>query len=282
LCHSHRYGHNAGDDLSKYWLIRFARLLTVLMSIATVSLAYKAGLEATGHAHAGLLRGTLVGFLPQFTFRGNHVSNDALVATLGAAFAFVLVRLLRRGFTVRLAGTAGVIVGLAYLTKISAICLFPALALAFLIEPAPWRTKLLRNLVLAVPLVIVAPVPFKIAGAKLLFPNSASQALPLYGKKYRFCFQVYDPGCEHSYDSYIDHIVTFFDADWCLKNGIRYFHLPRTDTDLYPNHGLIRAKQIGLLQPVRTVSSSVVYAVHPCLGSLMSSRSQPRLKAPLR
>jgi hypothetical protein len=96
---------------------------------------------------------------------------------------------------------------------------------------------------------------------KLLFPIAASEALSLYGKGYNFTFQVYDPGRAYSYDEYTQHVVNFLDADWCLKNNIRYFHLPKQD--LSPNHGLSRALEIGLLQPVRTVSSSGVYEVRP-------------------
>ena len=95
----------------------------------------------------------------------------------------------------------------------------------------------------------------------MLFPIGASQALPLYGRGYNFCFQAYDPGRAYSYDEYTQHVATFLDADWLLKNNIRYFHLPKGD--LSPNHGLSRALEIGLLQPVRTVSSSGVYQVRP-------------------
>jgi hypothetical protein len=110
-------------------------------------------------------------------------------------------------------------------------------------------------------LVALTSMPFKFGPTKLLFPIGASQALPLYGKGYNFCFQVYDPCGAYSYDEYIQHVVTFLDADWLLTNNFRYFFLPKGD--LSPNHGLSRALEIGLLQPVRTVSSSGVYEVRP-------------------
>ncbi|HEX6277325.1 MAG TPA: hypothetical protein VFZ53_29990, partial [Polyangiaceae bacterium] len=108
-------------------------------------------------------------------------------------------------------------------------------------------------------LVGLASIPFKFGPTKLLFPIGASQALPLYGKGYNFCFQVYDPSRTYSYDEYSQHVVNFLDPDWLLKNNIRYFHLPKGD--LSPNHGLSRALEIGMLQPVQTVSSSGVYEV---------------------
>ena len=110
-------------------------------------------------------------------------------------------------------------------------------------------------------LVALTSLPFKFGRTKLLFPIAASQTLPLYGKGYNFTFQVYDPSRAYSYDEYTQHVVNFLDAEWCLKNNIRYFHLPTGD--LSPNHGLSRALEIGLLQPVRTVSSSGVYEVRP-------------------
>ncbi len=110
-------------------------------------------------------------------------------------------------------------------------------------------------------LVALTSLPFKFEQTKLLIPIGASQALPLYGKGYNFCFQVCDPGRTYSYDEYTQHVMNFLDADWCLKNNIRYFHLPKGD--LSPNHGLSRALEIGLLQPVRTASSSGVYEVRP-------------------
>jgi hypothetical protein len=105
----------------------------------------------------------------------------------------------------------------------------------------------------------ITAMPFKLRDAKLLFPIGASQAPSLYGKQYNFCFQVFDPARHYGFDDYTEHIVNYFDADWCLKNDIRYFHVPLGD--VYPNHGLARAREVGLLEPVRTVSSSGVYAV---------------------
>ena len=110
-------------------------------------------------------------------------------------------------------------------------------------------------------LVALTSMAFKFGPTELLFPIGASQALPLYGKGYNFCFQAYDPGRAYSYDEYTQHVVNFLDADWLLKNNIRYFHVPKGD--LSPNHGLSRALEIGLLQPVRAVSSSGVYQVRP-------------------
>jgi hypothetical protein len=106
----------------------------------------------------------------------------------------------------------------------------------------------------------LASVPFKIGNTKVLLPIGSSQALSLYGKGYNFTFQLFDPSRRYSFDDYTAHVVNYFDANWCLNNNVRFFYLPN---DVYPNHGLKRAREVGLLLPVRTVSSSGLYAVMP-------------------
>jgi hypothetical protein len=118
-----------------------------------------------------------------------------------------------------------------------------------------------RNLPPGGGIIGLTSMPFKLAESKLLFPIDAGQALSLYGKQYNFCFQLFDPSRKYSYDDYTAHVVNYFDADWCVKNDIRYFHVP--STDIYPNHGLARAREVGLLEPIRAVPSSAVYSVRP-------------------
>lgn len=126
------------------------------------------------------------------------------------------------------------------------------------IELTRWIDK---NLPPGEGLIGLTSMPFKLAESKLLFPIDAGQTLSLYGEHYNFCFQVFDPSRPYGFDDYTERVLYYFDAQWCVNNGIRYFHVPRAD--IYPNHGLARAAQIGLLEPVRTVSSSVLYAVRP-------------------
>ena len=65
-----RYYVSQRGDLGRYWNVRAARLLTCLMSLATVVFCWLAGREATGRHETGLLAAGLVAFLPQFAFRG--------------------------------------------------------------------------------------------------------------------------------------------------------------------------------------------------------------------
>jgi hypothetical protein len=148
---------NARDDLTRYGPIRRARLLTALMSIATTWFCVLAALEVTGRASTALLAGGFVTFLPQFAFRGMNVSNDALVTTMAAWLLYLLLRLIRRGFTWRIGLLGAVALAGAYLSKINAIALAPAFALAILSERSPWRTRIAHLGVLAVTLLLVAP-----------------------------------------------------------------------------------------------------------------------------
>ena len=167
---------NADGDLSRYWPIRWTRLVTVLMSLVTIAVCARLGAAAAagdegdaaegaadgatdGAARTALLTAGLVAFLPQFAFRGSHVNNDALVTTMAACTLWGMVVMVRRGFTRRVGIWTAIALAAAYLSKISAICLAPALALVILMdERATWRVRVMRLAgVFAVALAIVAP-----------------------------------------------------------------------------------------------------------------------------
>jgi hypothetical protein len=152
-----RFWLGAADDWQRYWPIRYARLATVLMSLITVIVCARIGFEATGRASTALLTGGLVAFLPQFTFRGSQVSNDALVTTMAACTVWGMVTIVRRGFTWRRGMLTAIALAAAWLTKINALCLVPAFALVILTEPVPWRKRLVYMGVFGVTLALVAP-----------------------------------------------------------------------------------------------------------------------------
>jgi hypothetical protein len=152
-----RFWLGAADDWRHYWPIRYARLATVLMSLVTVFVCARTGFEATGRASTALLTAGLVAFLPQFTFRGSQVSNDALVTTMAACTVWGMVTIVRRGFTWRRGTLTAIALAAAWLTKINALCLVPAFALVILTEPIPWRKRLVYMSVFGVTLALVAP-----------------------------------------------------------------------------------------------------------------------------
>lgn len=135
-----RFYRNAAGDLTRYWALREARLISALLSVLTVLFCFLAGREATGRAETGLLVGGLVAFLPQFTFRGMNISDDVLVTLMAAVTTYLLVRTIRRGFAWPVAVAAAAAMAGALLAKISAGFLPLPFALI-----APW---VIRNLIL--------------------------------------------------------------------------------------------------------------------------------------
>jgi 4-amino-4-deoxy-L-arabinose transferase-like glycosyltransferase len=160
-------------DVTRYWPIRISRLATCLLSVLTVYFAYLSGVEATGHRSTGLLAGGLTAFLPQFTFRGMNISNDALVATTSAATVYLIVKLIKRGFTPTLGLITAAALALAFLSKINAMLLPVPFALAVLSEKGPWPQRLSRLWPVGIATAVVAP---------WLLRNIALYGDPLAGK----------------------------------------------------------------------------------------------------
>lgn len=153
-----RFFQNSADDLQRYWRIRAARLVTVLLAPLTVWFCFLAGAEATGRSTTGLFAGGLVAFLPQFTFRGSTISNDPLVTLFCAVAVYLTVRLIRCGFTWTRGLKSAAVIAAAFLSKISAVFLPLPLSLAILTESgAPVGLRLRRLSVLVLALVLVAP-----------------------------------------------------------------------------------------------------------------------------
>jgi 4-amino-4-deoxy-L-arabinose transferase-like glycosyltransferase len=149
---------NTGEAYRQFWPQRLARLLAAAISTGTVLFVWRAGVAAGG-PEAGLIAALLVTLLPMFTFRAGHVSNDALMAGCAAAATWGIVRLLREPFAWRIAWWTSAAVGLAYMSKISAIALVPPFAIALIAaEPAAtWRVRIGRLPALALAAAIVAP-----------------------------------------------------------------------------------------------------------------------------
>jgi 4-amino-4-deoxy-L-arabinose transferase-like glycosyltransferase len=149
---------NTGEAYSHYWAQRAARLLAAAISVGTVYFVWQAGAAAGGPV-VGLLAALIVTLLPMFAFRAGHVSNDALVACGAAAATLGFVRLLREPFAWRVAWWTSAAVGLAYLSKISALALVPPFALVLIAaEPAAtWRVRTWRLSALALAGTMVAP-----------------------------------------------------------------------------------------------------------------------------
>lgn len=152
-----RFFQNSIADFETYWPIRIARLITALISLLTIIFCFLTGLELTGNLSTGLLAAGIVAFLPQFTFRGMNVSNDALVTMTSALAIYLVVRLIRRGFTWTLGVGVAISVAGAILSKTTAIFLIVPLALAILSSSKHWRPRIYRMSILGITALVIAP-----------------------------------------------------------------------------------------------------------------------------
>lgn len=153
-----RLYQNSVEDLERYWPIRAARLVSVALSSATVWFCFLAGVAATGRRTTGLLAAGLVAFLPQFTFRGTNVSNDALVTMCAAAALYLLIVMAQRGFTWTRGLTIAAVIAAAFLSKVSAVFLPVPVGLAIITERGVPLVRRVRHLtVLLFGLVLVLP-----------------------------------------------------------------------------------------------------------------------------
>lgn len=114
--------------------VHVTRLASLLFGAATVAAAWGLGRETFGTQRGARLTAALVAFHPQFAFIAGVVSNDSAAAALCTAALWSTVRVLRRGLTLRRALVTGVLVGLATLSKTSALLLVPLAGLALLAQ----------------------------------------------------------------------------------------------------------------------------------------------------
>ena len=152
-----RFYQNCTKDFARFWPIRTVRLLTVLFSVLAVWFAFLAAAEVTGSIWTGLLAGGLMAFLPEFTFRGMNVSNDAMVALTSAAGTYGIVRLLRRGFAWPAAWATALAAAVGFLSKLNGLAIAIVLAAVIVLIGAPWRDRLKRLAVVPAAFVIAVP-----------------------------------------------------------------------------------------------------------------------------
>ncbi len=112
--------------------VRAARFTSWLFGLLTVIAAWGLGYETFGNRKGALLTAALVAFQPQFIFLCGVASNDSASAALAASALWSAARILRHGLTLRRAALAGMITGLALLTKTSALPLLGLVGLALL------------------------------------------------------------------------------------------------------------------------------------------------------
>jgi hypothetical protein len=111
--------------------VRLVRSVSLLFGLLAVAATYGLAREAApGRPWLALVAAGVVAFTPQFLFISGVVSNDAATAATCTAALWALARIIRRGPTLRRAAVAGLVLGLALLSKTSALLLLPMALLA--------------------------------------------------------------------------------------------------------------------------------------------------------
>ncbi|MCX6563174.1 MAG: glycosyltransferase family 39 protein [Candidatus Aminicenantes bacterium] len=148
---------NDPSDFRRFWPMRIVRILTALFSVLTVFFTYQAGRLASGNRLTGWLAGGLVAFLPQFTFRGMNISNDAFATAASAAATYFIILIIKSGFSPRTGLAAAATIALAFLSKINTLFLVIPFSLAVLTDAKPWKARFRGLAVLLLTLALIAP-----------------------------------------------------------------------------------------------------------------------------
>jgi hypothetical protein len=121
--------------------MHIVRLLSVLFSGIAVLATYLIALEIfPDWKPLALGAAALNAFNPQFLFIGARISNDTAVTAFSALVLLGTVRLLKRGATRGRLVWLGVTLGLALLSKISALALLPLVAVGLVIRAIRQRS----------------------------------------------------------------------------------------------------------------------------------------------
>ena len=142
------------------------RLLSLALAAGTLACTYRIALTIFPHAPIIAVAALAVNaFIPMFVFISASVNNDNLVIFLSSVTLLLLVRIVQRGTSRWRLVSLGAVIGLACLTKLSALGLIPLTGLTLLLHVGPGspldrRTKLKRwvmdCVVFCLPVVLIA------------------------------------------------------------------------------------------------------------------------------
>jgi len=124
------------------------RLTSWAFGLMTVIAAWGFGYEAFRSRRLALVTAALVAFQPQFVFLSSVVSNDSAAAAIATTALWLGARIVNRGSTPHRTLYAGIIGGLAMLTKTSTLLVAPMLSVCLVVgtlwhrkertSPVPW------------------------------------------------------------------------------------------------------------------------------------------------
>lgn len=131
----------AGDAVFPGWpwsfdrTVGLLRLLDVALVVALPVLAWATARRLGCPPRTSLTAAVLILAVPQLTHIGSVVTNDDLLVVLSAGLFLLAARVVRGDLSRRTAIVAGVVVGLALLTKALALILAPWIVAAYLLAP---------------------------------------------------------------------------------------------------------------------------------------------------
>lgn len=119
----------SGTPLAIYLM----RLLGLAMGAVTIWAVFESGkLLAPHRPVVGLLAAVVTAFNPMFLFISASVNNDTMIIMLNSVVILLALQTIREGFDLRRSVLLAVLLGLATLTKLSALVLVPVIAIAAL------------------------------------------------------------------------------------------------------------------------------------------------------
>jgi 4-amino-4-deoxy-L-arabinose transferase-like glycosyltransferase len=140
-----------GGDLA--WHV--VRLFSLILGAAGLWAVYRAGTWVFDSRWLALAATAYLAFNPQYIYLHSSVTNDVLAALVGNVMTLVGLFLLRRP-SVKGFALAGLVLGLATLSKISTLTLTPGLAVALVVAwrklSSARRRRLAVGLLIAIPL----------------------------------------------------------------------------------------------------------------------------------
>ncbi len=199
-CGRNIYYHTASENFPytrTTLAVHLARLLSILFGAVTVWATYSlVKLLLPDQTMLALAAAAVVAFNPSFLFASALVSNDAPLAAFSALVLLLWVKLLvdQNAPTLKSAALLGALIGLALLTKTTALGLVPLSVLVLLLvarRERNWRYAILGNAVMLAMIALLAgwwfvrnqtlygdPLALRLVAVASLFPRAGPLTLP--------------------------------------------------------------------------------------------------------
>ncbi len=152
-----------GDILTRLFAVR---QVSVILALVTVWLAHRTTrIVFPTNAAIQVTIPILVSFHPMFTFLGAVINTDIMLITLSSWATYLLLLVIRSGFTTKRAAVFGLVLGLGVLTKPQIWFLLAPLAVVTLLEISRRKISVRRMLLL---LTLLIAICLAVAGWSLI------------------------------------------------------------------------------------------------------------------